>query len=101
MLAILQLISSFPSDMHTGREHIVQLLDSFCIEGPNGKHRCLVLELLGPSIPDLLDSYLSDGRLPAQTARSIAHQVLVGVDFLAQLNIGHGGRSTAVTDHAR
>ncbi|KAI0906922.1 kinase-like domain-containing protein [Ustulina deusta] len=87
---ILQLISSFPSDTHTGREHIVQLLDSFCIEGPNGKHRCLVLELLGPSISDLVDSYLSDGRLPAQAARSIAHQVLVGVDFLAQLNIGHG-----------
>ncbi|KAI1158444.1 kinase-like domain-containing protein [Nemania serpens] len=87
---ILQLISSFPDDTHKGREHIVQLLDSSSVEGPNGKHPCLVLELLGPSIPDLIDSYLRDERLPDQAARYIAHQVLKGVDFLAQLNIGHG-----------
>lgn len=87
---ILRLISSFGSDTHAGREHIVQLLDSFCVDGPNGKHQCLVLELLGPSIPALIDSYLHDERLPAKAARSIAHQVLKGVDFLAQLNIGHG-----------
>ncbi|KAI3338693.1 kinase-like domain-containing protein [Ustulina deusta] len=87
-VGILQLISSSPN--HRGKEHIVQLLDSFSIEGPNGKHRCLVLELLGPNIPDLVGSYLHDERLPAQAARSIACQVLTGVDFLAQLNIGHG-----------
>ncbi|KAI0470284.1 kinase-like domain-containing protein [Xylaria cf. heliscus] len=87
---ILQLISSFPSHTHEGKKHIVQLLDNFSIEGPNGKHQCLVLELLGPNIQELIDFYLRDKRLPAQAARSIAHQVLVGVDFLAQLNIGHG-----------
>ncbi|KAJ8131840.1 hypothetical protein O1611_g1784 [Lasiodiplodia mahajangana] len=87
---ILQLISSSPSHTHRGREHIIQLLDSFPIEGPNGKHQCLILELLGPNIPELIDSYLRHGRLPGQVARSIAHQVLVGVDFLAELNIGHG-----------
>lgn len=96
---ILRLISSFGSDTHAGREHIVQLLDSFCVDGPNGKHQCLVLELLGPSIPALIDSYLHDERLPAKAARSIAHQVLKGVDFLAQLNIGHGGRSLAITGY--
>ncbi|KAI0531648.1 kinase-like domain-containing protein [Xylaria digitata] len=88
--SILRLISPFPGDTHTGRKPIVQLLDSFCIEGPNGKHQCLVMELLGPSIPELINSYLRDERLPSQAARSIAHQVLTGVDFLTQLNIGHG-----------
>ncbi|KAI3327970.1 kinase-like protein [Xylariaceae sp. AK1471] len=87
---ILQLISSSPDVTHQGKKHIVQLLDNFFIEGPNGKHQCLVLELLGPNIPELIDSYVRDERLPAQAARSIAHQVLVGVDYLAQLNIGHG-----------
>ncbi|TGJ80469.1 hypothetical protein E0Z10_g8293 [Xylaria hypoxylon] len=98
--SILRLISSSPSHTHGGKEHIVQLLDSFCIEGPNGKHQCLVLELLGPNIPELIDSYLRDERLPAQAARSIAHQVLMGVDFLAQLSIGHGdihARNIALT----
>ncbi len=97
-VGILQLISSSPN--HRGKEHIVQLLDSFSIEGPNGKHRCLVLELLGPNIPDLVGSYLHDERLPAQAARSIACQVLTGVDFLAQLNIGHGGKLIPLTHKA-
>ncbi|KAI0809938.1 kinase-like protein [Xylaria sp. FL0064] len=87
---VLRLISSFPNDTHPGREHIVQLLDNFSIEGPNGRYECLVLELLGPSISDPIRSHLRDYRLPAQAARSIAHQVLVGVDFLAKLNISHG-----------
>ncbi|KAI1425415.1 kinase-like domain-containing protein [Xylaria sp. FL1777] len=87
---ILRLISSLTGNTHTGRKHIVQLLDSFSITGPNGKHQCLVLELLGPSIPELIDSHLRDDRLPGQAARSIARQVLMGVDFLAQLDIGHG-----------
>ncbi|KAI0102125.1 kinase-like domain-containing protein [Nemania sp. FL0031] len=91
---ILHLISSSPSHRHRGKEHIVQLLDSFSIEGPNGKHQCLVLELLGPSIPEVIDSYLRDERLPGQVARSIAHQILLGVDFLAQLGIGHGDLHT-------
>lgn len=96
---ILQLISSFAADTHTGRENIVQLRDSFWVEGPNGKHQCLVLELLGPSISDIADVYLRDYRLPAQAARSIARQVFEGADFLARLNIGHGGKSLAITHH--
>ncbi|KAI1744986.1 kinase-like domain-containing protein [Xylaria scruposa] len=87
---VLRLISSLASDSRTGREHIVQLLDGFSIDGPNGRHQCLVLELLGPSVPDIIDFYYRDERLPAQVAKSVAHQVLVGVDFLAQLKIGHG-----------
>ncbi|TRX97280.1 hypothetical protein FHL15_002074 [Xylaria flabelliformis] len=87
---VLRLISSLASDTHAGREHIVQLLDGFSIDGPNGKHQCLVLDLLGPSIPDIIDLHYRDERLPAQVAKSIAHQVLIGVDFLAQLKIGHG-----------
>ncbi|KAI8945320.1 kinase-like domain-containing protein [Xylaria longipes] len=87
---LLRLISPVPSDAHTGRGHIVQLLDSFYIDSPNGKHQCLVLELLGPSVPDIVDFYCRDERLAAQVAKSIAHQALVGVDFLAQLNVCHG-----------
>ncbi|KAI1130751.1 kinase-like domain-containing protein [Nemania abortiva] len=89
-VGVLQLISSSPSYIHRGKGHIVQLLDSFSIEGPNGEHQCLVLELLGPNIQELVSSYLHDERLPAQAARSIAYQVLTGVDFLTQLKIGHG-----------
>ncbi|KAI1279500.1 kinase-like domain-containing protein [Xylaria sp. FL0933] len=87
---VLRFISSLPNETHPGREHIIQLLDSFYTEGPNGRHECLVLELLGPSIPTAAYSHFRDYRLPAQAARSIAHQVSVGVDFLGKLNICHG-----------
>ncbi|RYC57712.1 hypothetical protein CHU98_g8495 [Xylaria longipes] len=96
---LLRLISPVPSDAHTGRGHIVQLLDSFYIDRPNGKHQCLVLELLGPSVPDIVDFYCRDERLAAQVAKSIAHQALVGVDFLAQLNVCHGDSLTKVSNH--
>ncbi|KAI0515131.1 kinase-like domain-containing protein [Xylaria bambusicola] len=88
--SILQLIPSSPRCTHRGQEYIVQLLDNFSLEGPNGKHPCLVLELLGASVSDLIDAYLCDERLLAEAARSISYQVMTGVDFLAQLNIGHG-----------
>ncbi|KAI1178993.1 kinase-like protein [Nemania sp. FL0916] len=89
-VGILQLISSSPKSSHRGSEHIVQLLDDFSIDGPNGKHQCIVMELLGHSIQELTTWYLNDYRLPARAARSIAHQVLLGVDFLTKLNIAQG-----------
>jgi serine/threonine-protein kinase SRPK3 len=33
--------------IHPGYKHVVHLLNSFVHEGPNGKHSCLVLELMG------------------------------------------------------
>ncbi|KAI0873722.1 kinase-like domain-containing protein [Hypoxylon argillaceum] len=87
---ILQSISSLPRDTHPGQQHIVQFFDWFNIEGPNGLHQCLVLELLGPSVPQVIESTYQDERLPASLAKSTAHQALVAIDFLAQQKIGHG-----------
>jgi serine/threonine protein kinase len=92
--------SSSSSDTHSGYEQVVRLYDSFNSNGPNGKHQCLVLELLGPSIADIIDYLYRDERLPAQLARSVARQVMVGLDFLGQLNIGHGGRSTKMNNRS-
>jgi hypothetical protein len=36
-------------------KYIVQLLDSFIHQGPNGQHQCLVFELLGPTVNRVLD----------------------------------------------
>lgn len=69
------------------------MLDDFTIVGPNGKDNCLVLELLGPSVPDVIESYYQDERLPAALAKSIARQASQGVAFLNQNGIGHGGKS--------
>jgi Mg2+/Co2+ transporter CorC len=41
-----------------GSRHIEQLLDDFHHTGPNGTHVCLVLEVLGPNIPTVIDDIL-------------------------------------------
>lgn len=75
---------------NTGSQHVIKLLDHFYIEGPNGKHECLVLELLGPTISDIIDT-LVDERLPGALAKSSVHQALNGLAYLHKHNIGHGG----------
>jgi hypothetical protein len=40
---------------------LIKLLDEFDICGPNGRHKCLVLELLGPCVPGVIESRFPDG----------------------------------------
>lgn len=80
---------------HPSPQHVMCMLDDFNLEGPNGTHKCLVFELLGPSVPDIIETHFSDGRLPGNLAKDIAKQTLTGLDTLHQHNIGHGGRSHA------
>ncbi|KAI0502815.1 kinase-like domain-containing protein [Xylaria bambusicola] len=75
---------------HPGQHHLMRMLDHFTVDGPNGIHDCLVLELLGPSVPDVIESLYSDGRLPADFAKSTAYQALLGIDYLSSHKIGHG-----------
>jgi serine/threonine-protein kinase SRPK3 len=67
--------------------------DHFQLDGPNGTHDCLVLEILGPSAGDVLDKYFCNGRLPARLAKRIAKQTLVGLCALHDRGIVHGGKS--------
>ncbi|EKV15731.1 hypothetical protein PDIP_39370 [Penicillium digitatum Pd1] len=69
------------------------MLDDFDLKGSNGSHKCLVYELLGPNVPDIIDANFSDGRLPGKLAKIIAKQCLIGLDSLHQRKIGHGGKS--------
>ncbi|OJD24178.1 CMGC/SRPK protein kinase [Blastomyces percursus] len=79
---------------HLCLEHTVHMLDDFDLKGPNGSHKCLVYELLGPNIPDIIDVHFPDGRLPGKLAKVIAKQSLIGLDSLHQQNIGHGDLHT-------
>ena len=73
-----------------GSEFVLQVLDQFQIHGPNGTHLCIVGELLGPSIVEVM-GYLNKGRLPLDVARKVASQVAQGVAFLHACGIVHGG----------
>ncbi|VUC36442.1 unnamed protein product [Clonostachys rosea] len=88
-IKILQAISTLPNG-HPGRARLNQMLDYFSLPGPNGTHDCLVLQLLGPGVADIVESYCEDNRLPAPIAKSFARQALQGLDFLAHHSITHG-----------
>jgi serine/threonine-protein kinase SRPK3 len=64
-----------------GPRHVMQLLDHFDIEGPNGKHGCLVVEFLGPSVADVLSMRFNDERLPATLAKTVVQQALGGLAY--------------------
>jgi serine/threonine-protein kinase SRPK3 len=88
-------------DAYGTKAHVVELIDHFTIQGPNGSHSCLVFPALGPSIIDVLHLSPSAGigaeadfdkstRLSISAARKILLQALMGLDHLHRQNIIHG-----------
>lgn len=81
------------ASIHGSPRQILRMVDDFTLEGPNGTHKCMVFEVLGPSVSETADGRFSDGRLPGKLAKAIAKQALVGLDSLHHQGIGHGGAS--------
>ncbi|CVK98207.1 related to dis1-suppressing protein kinase dsk1 [Fusarium mangiferae] len=88
-LKVLQALSSQPNN-NPGSHYVNKMLDYFTIVGPNSSHDCLVLELVGPNVADVVERHLKDSRLPSNAARLFSKQILQGLDFLSASNIGHG-----------
>lgn len=66
---------------HPGRAHVVSLLDSFEHVGPNGKHVCMVFEVLGENLLGLIKKWQHRG-IPMPLVKQITKQVLLGLDYL-------------------
>ncbi|EGX92449.1 protein kinase domain-containing protein [Cordyceps militaris CM01] len=75
--------------LHPGQQFIPHLLDEFSIDGPNGRHTCLVQEAARGSIAASKDDSINL-MFPTETARSIAAQLIMGVAYLHSLGICHG-----------
>jgi non-specific serine/threonine protein kinase len=81
-----------------GAQYITQLLTEFDHHGPNGVHKCLVLEPMGPSANSMVEELpqfkprlrTMNIRYPPQMARSILKQSLQGLAFLHRNGIAHG-----------
>ncbi|KAG4268041.1 CMGC/SRPK protein kinase [Fusarium proliferatum] len=70
-------------------QRITQLLAEFEHKGPNGTHRCLVFEPMGPSVNQMLleladreEKFPSEMKYPAQMAKHILRDALKGLAFL-------------------
>ena len=79
-----------------GTECIVQLLDEFSHQGPNGTHQCLVFELLGPTVDMVTSDYYSVDNDPEESLEpdivlKISEQLLKAITFLHEAGYVHGG----------
>ncbi|KFY88321.1 hypothetical protein V500_06430 [Pseudogymnoascus sp. VKM F-4518 (FW-2643)] len=81
-----------------GNQHITKLLGEFEHEGPNGVHKCLVFEPMGPSVNTMVQELPQFKprrksmvvRYPPQMAKRILKQSLQALAFLRHSGIAHG-----------
>lgn len=86
-LQILKKIT-FSNSPPKGREFVLQLLDNFIINGPNGKHLCIVTVVAGDRLAR--KSGLPHGSF--EWPRRISLQVAHALGYLHRLKIAHGGK---------
>lgn len=79
-------------------QYVTQLLSTFELQGPNGTHKCLVFEPMGPSVNSMVEElpqfnprrWEMKVRYPPQMAKSILKQSLQALAFLHENGVAHG-----------
>lgn len=61
--------------------HVVQLLNAFIYTGDYGRHFCMVFEILGVNLLEIIKRYDYRG-IPLKICRKIAKQCLIGLQYL-------------------
>ncbi len=54
-LRILKHLNESGDSNHPGKKHVVHLLDFFYLDGPNGRHLCLIFDVLGPQVSSVAE----------------------------------------------
>ncbi|KAF9003351.1 kinase-like domain-containing protein [Cyathus striatus] len=77
---------------HPGRQHVVNIFDTFTIQGPNGTHHCIVTEILGLTLKAEVEYLYGEDteHFPPEVAKKVAAQVAHGVAYLHRCGIVHG-----------
>ncbi|KJZ74346.1 hypothetical protein HIM_06352 [Hirsutella minnesotensis 3608] len=86
---IIRTLQQTQTSTRGGRQFIPVLLDQFNFDGPNGHHLCLVSEPAGSNVAQSKEDS-TDLMFPAETARSIAAQCLMGLSYLHSEGVCHG-----------
>lgn len=84
-------------EMHMGRDHVAKMLDSFEHSGPNGRHICMVFEVLGENLLSLLRNARRYGSLREAVMAAKSDVCLAG-DGKGS-NCYRNGSSTSSTHH--
>jgi serine/threonine protein kinase len=73
-------------------QHLVQVLDHFEYEDPNGTHLCLVMELMWQDVQGFMEGYRdSNAEVRFPVAKRIAYQVIKSSNFLQKSGVIHNG----------
>ncbi|KAH6912418.1 kinase-like domain-containing protein [Coprinopsis sp. MPI-PUGE-AT-0042] len=73
-----------------GKRFVLQLLDSFVHQGPNGEHLCVVTEVSGPNLATFLWALAPEEELTPELARAFVLHLAKGVEYLHSCGIIHG-----------
>jgi len=68
------------------QQHIALPIEYFWMDGPNGRHLCAVMPLLGPRVTELYNWY---GNYP-ELLKGVCFQITKGMSYLHQREICHG-----------
>ncbi|KAJ1938628.1 serine/threonine protein kinase, CMGC, partial [Kickxella alabastrina] len=82
---------------HVGRDHVAKMLDSFEHSGPNGRHVCMVFEVLGENLLSLLRNARRYGSLRDAVTAAKSEASLIGDGQSGSSDATHSARSTAST----
>lgn len=78
-----------------GKCYTPSLLDHFIVDGPNGRHQCLVGDVARCSLS--LSKYgTSTNLFPLDVARAVAAQLILGVQYMHSRGVAHGGKFNCV-----
>lgn len=92
----------FERSKHPGRDFVRKLLDHFDIQGPHGRHICLVHEPLGTSA-DFLVKMSPKQAMTLDDMKPGIRQLLVALDFLhSECHVIHTGKeANSLMDQTR
>lgn len=86
---ILRLLSDAKIN-HPGRSYVISISDEFSINGPNGRHLCLVSEPARCSVAASKEAS-TNWMFPIEVARTVTAQVILGLHYIHSRGVVHGG----------
>lgn len=72
--------------MHSDETFVIRLHDDFVHFGIHGKHPCLVMEVMGPNLLDLIQHFeFNDKSMNIKLVKLITIQILIGLDYMHRI----------------
>lgn len=82
-IKLLERISNESENINYLQVHVVKLFDHFLLTGPHGRHVCMVFEVLGENLLQLIRKFDNRG-LPIELVKRLSVQMLKGLNLIHQ-----------------